>query len=102
MIDKNLLFNSLSNAYEDTFIFLFILFSLGVLLYIFYEKLAGNYREQRKLLNSASGMIAMPIVMTIGYIIMKGYVIWLIVGVVILIMIFLYRIGMFDELLHHY
>ncbi len=102
MIDKNLLFNSLSNAYEDAFIFLFILFSLGVLLYIFYEKLADNYREQKKLLNSASSMITMPIVMTIGYIIMKGYVIWLIVGVVILIMIFLHRIGMFDELLHHY
>ncbi|WP_457748985.1 hypothetical protein [Sulfurimonas sp.] len=102
MIDTNLLFNSLSNAYEEVFMFLFILFSLGVLLHIFHEKFADTYREQKKLLNFASSMIAVPIVMTIGYIVMKGYLIWLIVGVVTLIMMLLYRLGMFDELLHHY
>jgi len=102
MIDKNLLFNSLSNAYEEAFIFLFVLFCLGVFLYIFYEELADNYREEKKLLEFVATIIAIPMIMTVGYLIINGYLIWLIMGVVTLIMILLYRFGIFDELLHHY
>ena len=98
-----LLYNSLANTYESVFPILLLVFALGILLYIFRYEIADDYRDRKKLLNAASGFIALPLVATVGYVTVQGYIVWMMVGLALLLAFSTaYFLGLFDELLNRY
>ncbi len=103
MINTTQLQNSLANAYEGVFPALLFVFALGIALYIFRYEIADCNRDRKKLLNSAIGLIVMPLVATVGYITVQGYIVWLMLGLALLLAFFTsYYFGLFDDLLNRY
>lgn len=103
MINVTQLYNSLANTYESVFPVLLLLFALGIALYIFRYEIADDYRDRKKLLNSATGLIVLPLVATVGYIAVQGYIVWLMAGLVLLLaFLTAYYFGLFDDLLNRY
>lgn len=103
MINTTLIQNLLANTYEDFWPVLLLFFALGTTLYIFQFEISDDYRERKKLLNSASGLMAFPLIATVGYIAIQGYLLWLIASIILITALYLsYWFGLFDNILKRY
>ena len=103
MIDTSTLYLSLAHTYETLFPVVGLIFIIGIGMYFFQDELSDNYWERQRLFKSIATFTALPIMATVGYLVIKGFTIWLAVGLILILTVATaYFFGLFDEWLHQY
>ena len=89
--------NSLSNLYEAMWPLLLIIACIALIGFYMRHEVSYSNRQRRKLENSLISFIVVPILATLGYLIVNQYFIVLFFLILFSILFVLYCIGLFDN-----